>query len=860
MALMGGQAALRAAAIRPLVLVCAASLGACGGSTGAAPPEPAPGAAVRAQLVLLATTDLHGQVIPYDYDAGRPTSNGLARLAPLVDSVRGVHPGRVFLFDSGDLLHGNAMAALYARADSRRPNPIVRAMNLVGYDALAIGDHEFDSGRTHLAAAAEDASFPFLSANIYEADSQQRAYLSSVLLTTAFVEGDTILVGVTAATPPSALRDHEQFEETLEARGAVASLRVAVDGMRGRGADVVVVLFHGGLDEAPPGSPPAGAAQLAHALPDVDVVFMGHTHEQVADTVINGVHLLQAGDRARSLAAAELTLERSSPGDWRVVSARGRLLRPDPERADTAFLDSLRWDHERTLAHTRSGATPVPPAPPATRLRVLSTNDFHGHLESEAHDWSEGREVGGSAALAALFRAESEGFGGPTLIVDGGDLMQGMPISGLTYGRSTVAIYNTIGYHAAALGNHEFDWGVDVLRQRMAEADYPWLAANLFVAGADTAPPWVRPTALLDVDGVRVGIIGATTRETPEETKPSNVAGFEFRSIVDAIDHWVPVLRQEGADFVVVVAHEGAECDATGLECEGALVDVARAIGQRPDLIVGGHTHRMVRTLVNGVPLVEAASAGERYTVTDLTRMGPDSVHVWIRGVPLAYADLVPPDSVVAGMVDGFAAEIGPLVDRPVATLTARLDRGEGEYPLGRLIADAQRWATEAQVALINNGGIRSPLEAGVVSWGELNTLQPFGNTLVRLHLTGTQLRAALEHALSGARPEAQVSGVRVWYDPARSPGNRILTVELDTGEPIREDALYTVAVISYMAEGGDGFDVLTEAIVQEPTGIVDLDALVDYLEQLPQPVSAPAEARLRPVEPTQPGGTAWYE
>ncbi|HKJ92024.1 MAG TPA: 5'-nucleotidase C-terminal domain-containing protein [Longimicrobiales bacterium] len=1068
----------RAAGLRPLAFVLAVGLlatGACSsvasrGAAPAVPPGPPPSGQV--DLVLLGTTDVHGWLDPYDYYAGRATRNGLAALRPVIDSIRAAHQGHTFLFDSGDLLQGNALAYVAARVDTLGPNPIIRAMNLVGYDASAIGNHEFNYGIPYLNRALSQAAFPFLSANIFQAGDTVHAYAPSTLLPYVAGPGDTLLIGVTAATPHGVqIWDHDNVAGRLSFADVVQSLRPVVRALRARGADLVVVLSHGGLEGSSyTGLPPENAsAALAREVPGIDVIFMGHTHRELADTSINGVLLLQAGNFARSLAVATVHLQRRAPGAWHVTAAHGSLLAP--ATPDTALLDSLRWAHERTLVYMRSvvgrssavmsarearvhdtpiidfineverkatgadlastaafnlratlprgpltvadlaalypydntlkvvrvtgarlrayleksagyyrswdGRGPVvdttvpgynfdivagvdyvidlrrpagqrittltyrgapvrddqvftlalnnyrqgggggyamladapvvqdrqqeirqllidevrargeirpedyfhenwqlvpadaarralaemaprpqPPAAPANavmRLRVLATGDFHGQLLPERYGWAQDRAVGGAATLSAYFQAERAGFDGATVLVDGGDIMQGTPISGLTHGRSSIAVFNAMGYAAAAIGNHEFDWTVPVLRDRVAEARFPWLSANLYVAGADTAPSWARDTATVDVDGVRVGFVGVSTEETPRETSPSNVRGLEFRSLSAAIDRWVPVLRAAGTDFVVVLAHEGASCDSTGLDCHGNLVDAARALHHRPDLIVGAHTHAYMRTRVNGIPLVEAASRGQRYAVVDLAKTADDSVHAWIRGVPIAYDDRVVPDSAIAASVRVFADSVAPLVDRVVATLAGDLDRDRGGYALGRLITDAQRHATGAQVALTNNGGIRTGLRGGPVTWGQLRTLQPFGNALIRLQLTGAQLRAAVEHGLATGTPDIQVSGIEVWYDPDRPVGSRVLTLQLEDGRPVRADGLYTVTVNSFMAEGGSGFDALKGALVRQNMGLDDLEALVEYLEHLPQPVSAPARARFHIAAPAGP-------
>lgn len=149
------------------------------------------------------------------------------------------------------------------------------------------------------------------------------------------------------------------------------------------------------------------------------------------------------------------------------------------------------------------------------RLRVLMTNDFHGRLLPERPAWADGAEVGGAAVLAAYFAAERASFDGPAVLLDGGDIMQGTPISNLTEGRSTIEYYNAVGYDAAAIGNHEFDWMIPVLRERIDQAAFAWLSANVFVAGTDTAPSWVQATTMVDAGGVTVGIIGLTTESTP---------------------------------------------------------------------------------------------------------------------------------------------------------------------------------------------------------------------------------------------------------------------------------------------------------------------------------------------------------
>jgi 2',3'-cyclic-nucleotide 2'-phosphodiesterase/3'-nucleotidase/5'-nucleotidase len=1089
---------VRAAETRPLLrimgLAAAASVLGCGGGAAPATPVPPPApvqvtpatSVPSVELVLMGTTDVHNRLYPYDYYTGRSTDHGLARLKPFIDSIRAANPGRAFLFDSGDLLQGSPLGFVYARLHGDQPSPIVKAMNLLAYDASAIGNHEFNYGLEHLGRALEQAQFPFVSANIYKHGTNEHAYRPYVLLPYATPNGDTILIGVTGNTPPGVhLWDRANVEGILELRDVVGSLRGVVAEMRARGADAVVVLSHGGLegtsyDTVATRLPVENAAlRVAREVPGVDAIFLGHTHRELADSIIQGpggpVLLTQAGHWARSLAVATLELRRRASGDWIVAQRSGSLLRAG-ERADRAFMDSLRWEHERAVAYVNSrvgraaaemsaregrvrdvpiidfindvqrragnadlsataafrldagldtgditiaeiaglypydntlqviringaqlkqylekaaeyyrgwpasagsqvtdqavpgynfdiisgvdyaidvsrpkgdrilalthndrpvradqtftlalnnyrasggggysvirdapvvldrqqdirellieevrrrgtlrpadfydeswhllpaaaqsvatteqsnieGPRPSAAAPTRPRLRVLGTNDFHGRLLPETPTFANGGQVGGAALLSAYFAAERTAFGGPTILLDAGDIMQGTPVSNLTFGRSTIDYYNLVGYHAAAIGNHEFDWSIDTLRARIGQAKFPWLSANIVVAGTDTAPSWARPTAMLDIDGVKVGIIGLTTEGTPHTTKPSNVRELRFLSGSATINRWVPELRRQGADFVIVVTHAGATCQAEVRQCRGEIVDWARAVTNKPDLIVGGHAHQVVRTRENGIPIVQTGSYATRYAVVDLERISADSVDVWIRGTPAAWPDRVTPDNAIASLVERYVREIGPEVDRVVTQLSEPLRRGVGDYPLGRLIADAQRAATDAHVAIMNNGGIRTNIEAGPVTWGELFQVQPFGNLLVKLQLTGAQLRSAIEHVVRGEVPGAQVSGVVVDYDPSAPPGSRVRTMRLSTGDAVRDDAVYIVTVNDFMAEGGDGFAMFLEPRGRDDTGIVDLDALIDHVSKLPQPFTAPVEPRLRAIRPAPPGG-----
>jgi len=512
-----------------------------------------------------------------------------------------------------------------------------------------------------------------------------------------------------------------------------------------------------------------------------------------------------------------------------------------------------------SLVLAGAGTGPPAPAPPAAAGRsaaptcalVLSTNDTHGHLLPSTPSALGGREVGGAAVVAAYFDSAEAATPCPAFRFSAGDVMQGTPISNLLNGRSTIAVFDRMGYDAAAVGNHEFDWGVDTLRARIRQAGFPFLGANIYVQGTDRHPTWVRPWTMVERGGVRIGVVGVTTRSTPETTMPAHVSDLEFRSLSAAIDLYVPEMHAKGADFVVVLLHAGGFCDRHGTgSCHGEAIDALRATTSRWDYAITGHTHSLIRTRIRGRPVVQSWSNATALGEARLTRVGPDSVAAELPGVRTAWPDSVTPDSAVGALVDRYEAQVAERVKQPVATLAEPLRKAgrDAEYGLGDLIADAQRDATGTQVAIMNNGGIRRSLPAGRVTYGDLFQLQPFGNTLVRMRVTGRTLRRALEHALEADGPHAHVSGITVCYAPDAPDGRRIRSIVLDGHGPVRPDSVYSLTANNFMATGGAGFSMLEDARSTTSTGIVDLDALVRYLRGFSGPVHAPEADRWAPA------------
>ncbi|PYP77919.1 MAG: hypothetical protein DMD35_13105, partial [Gemmatimonadetes bacterium] len=326
------------------------------------------------------------------------------------------------------------------------------------------------------------------------------------------------------------------------------------------------------------------------------------------------------------------------------------------------------------------------PPRPATRLRIIGTNDFHGALEPRTD--SRGVRRGGAAYLAAAIRRARAECVAPecvSLLVDAGDQFQGTLASNLAFGRPVVRLFNQLGYVASALGNHEFDWGQDTMRARMRDAHYPFLGANVrYADGRDV--PWIRDDTLIVREGLKVGVIGLASVLTARTTAARNVTGLVFLPPGPIVDSLARRLRARGADYVIVLDHDGAFCDRTGAAaCRGEIVGIAQSIHEPIDLIVSGHTHSFVDATIAGVPVVQAYYNGSAIDVVDL---GPAGTSHAVRNV---LTDSIAADPAVATLVREAVDRVAPIVNRRIATIAESLERDEPQYPLGNLIADAMR-------------------------------------------------------------------------------------------------------------------------------------------------------------------------
>jgi 2',3'-cyclic-nucleotide 2'-phosphodiesterase (5'-nucleotidase family) len=820
-----------------------------------------PAAADTAHVVIVATTDVHGRVLGWDYVRDAAAPGGLSRAATILESLRAQYPDRVVLVDAGDLVEGNLFARYFAESDSQHPNPAVDALNAMQYDAATPGSHDFDFGRDVLARATGDATYRYVSANIFKGATDTLLYPPHIIV----VRGG-VRVGITGFTTPGVMVwDRSQLGGAVRVRRIGETDVTALRGLEQAGVDLKVVLIHSGLNE-PSSYDTTGigaenvALTFAGLSPRPDIVIVGHTHKELRDYVVNDVHFVQPRNNALSLAVVHVWLVKDT-GGYRIIAVRSDLVPLASVPEHPRFVRRFQAAHERarawvaTSVHTAGQGfeAPVPPAAPrpdSTMLRVLAINDFHGALEPQGWPWSGGRQVGGAAALKPWLDSLARACFCTSVRLDGGDEMQGTPVSNFNYGRPAIAALNALGIDAAAIGNHEFDWSVDTLRARMAEARYRFLAANVTDSTGLARPDWAVPYTVIERNGMRIAVIGLALPSTPEQTTPKNVRGLAFRDPVAAVKRVLPQARA-AADYVIVVAHIGAFCSADTAAvaaplgpaaCRGEIIDLARGLDSGSvDLIVSGHTHSLVNTVVNGIPIVQARSSGAGIAVVDFVRVGSGR-EVRAR-IETPFTDRVSPDPALSDAFRLDRLAIDAVISRAVARVGSEMRRSGDEYGLGRLIADAQRAIAKTDVSLLNNGGIRADLGAGVATYGDLFRVEPFQNRLLRVVVSGKVLRAALEHALRGDRPDAHIAGIEVWYDPRKPAGRRIKKLRLADGRGVDGDGRYTLAVSDFLGSGGGGYTML-HGLPSGDVGMTDLDALIQYLSVLHQPIAPPDDPR----------------
>jgi 5'-nucleotidase len=523
------------------------------------------------------------------------------------------------------------------------------------------------------------------------------------------------------------------------------------------------------------------------------------------------------------------------------------------------------------MVGTASGGAGAATSSRLIDVQLLAINDFHGNLDPPAG--SSGRigsiDAGGVEYLATHI-AQLEAANPNTLVVSAGDLIGASPLlSALFHDEPSIEAMNLLGLDFNAVGNHEFDEGAaELLRMQnggchptdgcldgdgFAGADFQFLAAN--VVRKDNGKTLFPAYKIRSFGGAKLAIIGVVLEGTPSIVTPSGVAGLEFKDEADTVNALIPQLKAKGVNAIAVLIHEGGVQSGTYNDCvgiSGAIVDIVNRFDPAVDAVISGHTHQAYNCQLNNMLVTSASSFGRLVTDVNLTIDEATGEVTRMAANNLIVTRDVAKDAGQTSLLAKYRAFAAPIANRVIGSITADLPRTTnpaGESALGDVIADAQLAATApagfggAVAAFMNPGGIRADLTYagsaagegdGNVTYGEAFTVQPFGNSLVTMTLTGTQIDQLLEQQFdnptAGQTRILQVSdGVSYTWSASAPTGSKVDPSSIMiNGAPVDPNGSYRITVNSFLAEGGDNFTVLAQG-TNRLGGAVDLDALVDY-------------------------------
>lgn len=498
------------------------------------------------------------------------------------------------------------------------------------------------------------------------------------------------------------------------------------------------------------------------------------------------------------------------------------------------------------------------------RLTILHTNDHHGRF------WRNAEGEYGMAARKTLIdgiRAEVEAQGGHLLLLSGGDINTGVPESDMQQAEPDFRGMNLLGYDAMAIGNHEFDNPLEVLRRQEAWADFPLLSANIYQAssGRRLFPPY----EIFDLEGLAVAVLGLTTEDTARVANPEYLDDIEFRNPIAEAAALIPELRRQ-ADVVIAATHMGHYADGRhGINAPGDVTLARRVPGI--DMIVGGHSQEPVCMAAenrvatayapgdpclpdaqNGTLIVQAHEWGKYVGRADFVyRQGELELERY-RLLPVNLArelpgdggensrrladERIPEDEAMLALLTPFQEQGRELLDRRIGRLSGRLegDRHRVRFAqtnLGRLIATAQAEATDADLAIVNSGGIRDSLAEGPVTYRDILRVQPFGNRVAYVELSGRELRDYL--TTLAAMPTDSGAYVQFGLVSFESRDGELhdLRVHGRGDRRVTDDASYRLALNSYSAAGGDGYPRLDDHPGYVDTGLTDAGVLRHFIE-----------------------------
>ena len=540
---------------------------------------------------------------------------------------------------------------------------------------------------------------------------------------------------------------------------------------------------------------------------------------------------------------------------------------------------------------------PVPAshANETVHVKILAINDFHGQLP--AGQTLNNRQAGSIPVLSSYLKSSmASGKADGIIIALPGDVVGASPPeSGLLLDEPTMLFFNgyansycAIGSNSpstscnmvATLGNHEFDKGIPELMRKINGGNgttnithlvnpYPgtridYVCANVVWDSNNT--PILPPYTLRNVGGVPIAFIGVDTMNTPVLEDATDVKGVTFLDEADSINRYIPEIRKQGVHAIVVLLHEGGNqtpydgpTRANGM-VTGRVTDIIPRLDSDVDVVLSAHTHEFTNTYLTNagkkpVLVTQAYMYSMGYADIDLTidKSSGDIIAKSAQIIP-TYADQPPgtsPDPAATAFLAVDENALAPIENQLIGVAAISINRTQdsaGEETLGDMVIDGQRAAMKTDVAFDTAGDIRADLAAGNITWGNLYSVQPFGDTVLSMTLSGAQVQQALEQQWQVPLPPHNllVSGLNYTWDASKPAGSKVTSVTIH-GVLLNPKTIYTVATVTYLAGGGDRYTTFKEG-KDIKNGPSDIDAFVAYVESLPQPVNMKVDGRIQRI------------
>ncbi len=461
------------------------------------------------------------------------------------------------------------------------------------------------------------------------------------------------------------------------------------------------------------------------------------------------------------------------------------------------------------------------------RIDILSVNDFHGSLIQKSN-------VPGGAKLSGFIKDLRTQNPNGTIVVSAGDMFQGTVRSNILQGQPVVKMMNEIKFTAMAIGNHEFDWGMDSLYKNIKIANFPMLSANIVDKQTGNTANFALPYTIANVNGVKVGIVGLTTPQSKYTTNIKVISQYDFLPPKEAVKNVYQELKAKGVQVIILLGHLDyyfINDQAQGEAVE--LIDELYNTQYKVDAVISGHSHKLAKIKRHNIPLVQAASNG-RYVGRVTLYFSKDENKIVNSEVDvLAVPSNQSPDRQVEKIINSSAALAKPIENKIIGRTIGLEHNRYIISPLGMWINDCLRKKVEAKVSFYNSGGVRKSLKKGDITLGDMYEIIPFDNTIVTMDLTGKQIIDLLEFGLTNKLGFLQYSGLNVIYDKSKLKSSKIITINFSNGESIIKDKLYKICTNDFLADGGDGFTVFTQGKNIINTNIFVRDVLVEKIKSV---------------------------